>query len=97
MAHPILPIIVALTYAAVPRVDLNATAKDPVSAMKAKPALILIADSHADEDPHGDDPHGKDPHDENHDAKLPANHDRKEYKAPQDPYGGNVPNTKEPY
>jgi hypothetical protein len=42
-------------------------------------------------DPHGPDPHGDDPHDEKHDDGLPANADRKIGKAPEDPYGGQVP------
>ena len=97
MAHPILPLLVAITYATVPHIDLNAQSKDPISCMKSNPALILIAGSHAGEDPHGDDPHGTDPHDENHDDALPSNKAKKDHKAPTDPYGDKYPNTKEPY
>ena len=96
MAHPIWPLVIALTYAA-PHVDLQARSKDPISCMKANPGIILIAGSHAGEDPHGDDPHGGDPHDENHDPGLPANAEKKANKAPQDPYGDTQPNTKAPY
>ncbi|MBI4534085.1 MAG: hypothetical protein HY711_09065, partial [Candidatus Melainabacteria bacterium] len=48
-------------------------------------------------DPHGSDPHGDDPHDEQHDPGLPANSDKKKYKAPSDIYGGAIPNDKSPY
>lgn len=97
MAHPILPILVALTYSSIPAVDLQASSKDPISCMKENPSLILIAGSHAGEDPHGPDPHGEDPHDEIHDPSLPANSARKEHKAPSDPYGDQVPNSPTPY
>jgi hypothetical protein len=59
--------------------------------------VILIAQKYAGDDPHGPDPHGDDPHDEFHDKNLPANKDQKEYKAPKDVYGGEIPNSKEPY
>lgn len=48
-------------------------------------------------DPHGADPHGDDPRDEQHDQRLPANQDRNIGKAPRDNYGGNVPNSQQPY
>lgn len=97
MAHPILPILVALAYTSAPTVDLTAKSKDPISCMKANPSLILIAGTHAGEDPHGADPHGDDPHDEIHDPALPANAAKKEQKAPDDPYGNQAPNTRTPY
>lgn len=56
----------------------------------------IIAQKYGGTDPHGDDPHGDDPHDEQHDSKMPANQD-KTGKAPKDVYGGQVPNSKEPY
>ncbi len=58
--------------------------------------IYIIAQKYGGTDPHGDDPHGDDPHDEQHDPKLPANAD-KTGKAPKDVYGGQVPNSKEPY
>ncbi len=58
--------------------------------------IYIIAQKYGGSDPHGPDPHGDDPHDEVHDAKLPANSD-KTGKAPKDVYGGDVPNSKEPY
>jgi hypothetical protein len=97
MAHPVLPLLLSITYATAPNIDLHAKSKDPISCMKADLSMILIAGSHAGEDPHGDDPHGADPHDENHDPGLPSNQYKKERKAPSDPYGGQYPNTKEPY
>ena len=97
MVNPILPLLVALTYASAPEINLNAKSHDPISCMKTNPSLILIADSHAGEDPHGDDPHGGDPHDEQHDGGLQSNQDENNRPAPQDPYGGNVPNSRQPY
>jgi hypothetical protein len=97
MAFPVLPIVIALSFASTPLVDLNAKSKDPMSCMRADKSIILIADSHGGEDPHGSDPHGGDPHDENHDAGLPANeHDRNRNPNPG-PYGPDVPNGKGPY
>lgn len=63
-----------------------APASVPLSAQAPAAQQILIA-----ADPHGPDPHGDDPHDEKHDDGLPANADRKIGKAPDDPYGGQVP------
>lgn len=95
MAHPILPIIIAVACGTAPAIDLNAKSKDPVSCMKADPSIILIADR--DERIDGPDPHGPDPHDEQHDKKLPANKDRDTYKAPKDPYGDKYPQGRAPY
>ena len=94
MAHPILPLLVALAYGTLPQVDLNAQLKEPISCMKSDPSLILIADSHGGEDPHGDDPHGPDPHyrgwkepDDQRHYGGPANDDREKYPGHDDPYG----------
>jgi hypothetical protein len=97
MADMLLPLLITFSCATAPAVNLNAKSIDPISCMKATPGLIIIAGSHAGEDPHGEDPHGADPHDENHDPGTQANADKKAYKAPTDPYGGQAPNTKEPY
>jgi hypothetical protein len=96
MLNPIVPFLVVLAYAT-PHVDLHATSKDPLTCLKKNPSAIIIADSHGGEEPHGADPHGDDPHDEIHDKELPSNEAKKEWKAPKDPYGGSVPNTREPY
>jgi hypothetical protein len=96
MVNTLLPIVIALAYT-VPHVNLHATSNDPLTCLKTNPSLIIIADAHGGEDPHGDDPHGDDPHDEYHDKGLPANEEKKHWKAPKDAYGGEAPNTKEPY
>jgi hypothetical protein len=96
MVNPILPIAIVIAYG-VPHVDLHAISKDPLTCLRSNPQMIIIADSHAGEDPHGPDPHGDDPHDEYHDKGLPANQEKKAWKAPKEPYPGDVPNTKEPH
>lgn len=96
MALPILPIVIAIGYA-VPGVNLHASFKDPMTCLKINPSMIIIADSHGGEEPHGVDPHGDDPHDEYHDKTLPANEAKKEWKAPKEPYPSEIPNTREPY
>jgi hypothetical protein len=97
MLHTVFPLLVALTYASAPAINLNARSHDPISCMKANPSLILIADTHGGEDPHGGDPHGGDPHDEQHDNGIQGNKDRDIGKAPDEPYPGNVPNSRKPY
>jgi hypothetical protein len=57
----------------------------------------IIAQKYGGSDPHGDDPHGDDPHDEQHDPQLPANQARSTGKAPRDVYGGDIPNSQQPY
>lgn len=86
-------------------VDVQAVKQASISAPVSKLAEIekkgglLIAQKYGQEDPHG-----KDPHDENHDARmpsnkeqLPANKHRYDNTAPDDVYGYQYPNTKEPY
>lgn len=98
MIQNVLPLAVALTYTVAPCINLNATCKDPITALKQNPSTIILAESHADEDPHG-----KDPHDEVHDNDLPANeHDtpandkRHSYDATKKVYGRDVPNDHTP-
>ncbi len=96
MVHPVLPIVIALTFG-MPKVDLSATSKDPLSCLKSNGSMFILADGHAGDDPHGDDPHGKDVHRERHDDDMPANkYDRNRQDDPG-PYGDNVPNTRKPY
>lgn len=99
MANPILilPAIIVSITCAVPAINLKATGKDPLSAMRADPSLIIIAQKHGADDPHGPDPHGDDPNDEQHDRDLPANKAKREHKAPKDVYGGDIPNADQPY
>ena len=94
MAHPVFSLLAATAYVALghTNIDLNAQAKNVLSAMKADPSIILIADSHGGEDPHGDDPHGHDPHyrgwkepDWQRHYGGPAN-DERDYPAKDDPY-----------
>lgn len=64
MAYFIIPGLVALSCALQPPVQLNATAKDPVSCLRSNHCAIIIADQHEGEDPHDprmDDPHEEDP------------------------------------
>lgn len=96
MVSTILPLIVTVVTSSLPAVPLRAKSIDPVSCMKANPQVIILAGKYPD-DPKGPDPHGGDPNDEQHDPGLPANGDRKAHRAPQDPYGGDVPNQQAPY
>jgi hypothetical protein len=84
MAHPILPLILAVTYASTPAIDLNAASKDPIACLKTNPGLIYIAGRDGPAD--GPDPRGGDPNDELHDPGLPANQHKNDHKAPKDPY-----------
>ena len=97
MAHPVLPLIICAFTTAAPSINLNADSKDPVQCLKRNPSLILIAQKYAGDDPHGPDPHGDDPNDEQHPRDMPSNKEQKEYKAPKDVYGGDIPNTQAPY
>ncbi len=47
--------------------------------------------------PYSPDPKGDDPHDEVHDPDLPANEAARAAKPTKDPYGGAIPNSKNPY
>ncbi len=97
MVHPILPLLIAVAFSSTPAVDLHAKAKDPMTCLKADPALILIAADERDGPADGPDPHGKGPHDEIHDPDLPANQERDAHKAPKDPYGDQFPQGRAPY
>ncbi len=95
MVTPILPFIVACFASAPVPVDLNAPPSNIF--MAAKERQIMLIAQKGGGDPHGADPHGDDPNDENHDPGLPANKEQKAHKAPKDVYGGDIPNTPEPY
>jgi hypothetical protein len=99
MAHPIIPLIITISLSAAPAVNLHAQSKDPLTCLKNNPDLMLIAQKHGDDDPHGGDPHDENhsdsgapggPHDQNHDSKLPANEYKHYGKAPKDVYGGGI-------
>lgn len=95
MVTAVVPFIVAC-LAGSPAVELNAQPSNIFVSAKQQ-QVLLIAQKYGGSDPHGADPHGDDPNDENHDPGLPANKEQKAHKAPKDVYGGEVPNSPEPY
>jgi hypothetical protein len=95
--HALIPLLATSVALSGPGITQEICKQATRFASAKKAPIILIAQKYGGEDPHGCDPHGEDPHDENHDKDLPANREQKKYKAPKDVYGGEIPNSREPY